>query len=86
MAELSIVKVLEFNSETLRSGAVVLSPDAPKGAGLLFLRGAPAVIRRLVKPASVPQDFDQVGSSSKLTHMQGSSTTRPGSQHDMASL
>jgi len=59
-AKLSILKVLEFSSQTLRSGAVVLSEDAPHGAALLFLRGAPAVIKSLVDPATVPADFDQV--------------------------
>ncbi|DBA94899.1 TPA: hypothetical protein ACH3X1_002432 [Trebouxia sp. C0004] len=59
-ATLSIVKVLEFSSETLRSGAVVLSEDAPHGSALLFLRGAPAVIKTLVDPATVPANFDQV--------------------------
>lgn len=63
MVKLSIVKVLEFSSQTLRSGAVVLSEDAPPGSALLFLRGAPAVIRSLVNPATVPHDFDQVGVS-----------------------
>ena len=59
-AKLTIVKVLEFSSYTLRSGVVALSKDAPKGSGLLFLRGAPTVIRRLVKPETVPLDFDKV--------------------------
>lgn len=61
LLKLSIVRVLEFSSQTLRSGAVVLSDDAPAGCALLFLRGAPAVIRSLVRPASVPRNFDQVG-------------------------
>ncbi|KAL3153346.1 hypothetical protein ABBQ38_011686 [Trebouxia sp. C0009 RCD-2024] len=60
MLKLSIVRVLEFTSQTLRSGAVVLSEDAPANSALLFLRGAPAVIKRLVKPATVPPNFDQV--------------------------
>lgn len=59
-AKLSIMKVLEFSSQTLRSGAVVLSQDVPHGAALLFLRGAPAVIKSLVDPATVPANFDQV--------------------------
>ena len=63
VSRLSIAKVLEFSSQTLRSGAVVLSEDAPSGSALLFLRGAPAVIRSLVNPATVPHDFDQVGVS-----------------------
>ena len=53
---------MEFTSQTLRSGVVVWCDDAPKGSALLFLRGAPAVIRDLVQPASVPPDFNQVSS------------------------
>ena len=63
MATLSIHMVLEFKSETLRSGAVVMSDDAPAGSALLFLRGAPAVIASLVDPASIPADFEQVKSA-----------------------
>lgn len=58
--KLSVVKAMEFTSQTLRSGVVVLSDDAPKGSALLFLRGAPAVIRDMVQTASVPPDFNQV--------------------------
>jgi len=62
MTKLSVKKVLEFDSELLRSGMVVVSSEAPDGSGLLFLRGAPDVIRSLVSPATVPPDFDQVSS------------------------
>ncbi len=47
MTKLSVKKVLEFDSELLRSGMVVVSSEAPDGSGLLFLRGAPDVIPRL---------------------------------------
>ena len=60
MATLSVKRVLEFSSQTLRSGVVVAASDAPAGLALLFLRGAPAAIKSLVKPASVPPDFDNV--------------------------
>ena len=60
VATLSIIKALEFSSQTLRSGAVVLSSQEPPGSALLFLRGAPAVIQTLVDAASVPEDFEQV--------------------------
>ena len=63
LAKLAITKVMEFTSQTLRSGVVVWSDDGPKGSALLFLRGAPAVIRNLVQEASVPEDFNQVGKS-----------------------
>ncbi|DBA88976.1 TPA: hypothetical protein ACH3X2_000200 [Trebouxia sp. C0005] len=60
LAELSIIRVLEFSSTSLRSGVVVLSKGMPRSSGLLFLKGAPSVIRQLVQPASVPSNFDQV--------------------------
>ena len=59
-AKLTIAKTLEFSSQTLRSGAVVMSDDAPPGTALLFVRGAPGTVRGLVDPSSVPADFDQV--------------------------
>lgn len=60
VATLSVLRVLEFKTETLRSGAVVLSSDAPAGSALLFLKGAPGVIAELVDHASIPEDFSQV--------------------------
>ena len=68
LAKLSIVKVIEFTSQTLRSGVVVWSDDGPKGSALIFLRGAPSVIRDLVQPASVPADFNQVGLAQPLLY------------------
>ena len=59
-AKLTIEKTLEFSSQTLRSGAVVMSDDAPPGTALLFVRGAPGTVKALVDPSSVPADFDQV--------------------------
>lgn len=59
-AKLTLLRVLEFNPETLKSGAVVLSADAPPGSALLFVRGAPSVVKDLVQPCSIPEDFDQV--------------------------
>ncbi|KAL0030049.1 hypothetical protein WJX79_003470 [Trebouxia sp. C0005] len=60
LAKLSIAKVMDFTLQTLRSGVVVWSDDGPRGSALLFLRGAPAVIRDMVQPNTVPQDFNQV--------------------------
>ncbi|DBA94075.1 TPA: hypothetical protein ACH3X1_001723 [Trebouxia sp. C0004] len=60
LAKLSIAKVMDFTSQTLRSGVVVWSDDGPRGSALLFLKGAPAMIRDLVQPNTVPQDFNQV--------------------------
>ena len=70
MATVKMLHVLEFNSQTLKSGVVVLTDDAPPGGALLFVRGAPGAIKGLVRPASVPKDFDQVafGTHTHLTH------------------
>lgn len=68
-ARLTIVKVMEFTSQTLRSGVVVLSDDAPKGLALLFLRGAPAIIRDLVQAASVPPNFNEVSYEPLAVHL-----------------
>ena len=59
-AKLTIAKTLEFSSQTLRSGAVVMSDDAAPGTALFFVRGAPGTVKGLVDPSSVPADFDQV--------------------------
>ena len=59
-ARLTIAKVMEFTSQTLRSGVVVFADDTPKDTALIFLRGAPTVIRDLVQPSSVPENFQQV--------------------------
>ena len=66
-AKVSILRVLEFDPETLKSGTVVLSDDASSGSALLFVRGAPSVIQDLVQPASVPNDFNQVSYQYYLT-------------------
>ena len=60
MAVLHILKTLAFNSQTLKSGVVVQSDDADPDSALLFMRGAPGVIKNLVEDASLPTDFDRV--------------------------
>ena len=47
----------------MRSGAVVLSDRWPPGTALLFLKGAPDVIKGMVEAGSVPPDFQQVTNS-----------------------
>ncbi len=65
-AKLTITKTLEFSSQTLRSGVVVMADDALPGSALLFIRGAPGIIKDLVQPSSVPADFEQVWHSVSL--------------------
>lgn len=74
MTELTIVKVFEFSSQTLRSGVVVLASDGPRNSARLFIRGAPAVIQDLVQPSSLPADFDEVIHSLKSGGCEHSST------------
>ena len=69
IAKLNIAKTMDFSSQTLRSGAVVMSDDALPGTALLFVRGAPGVIKGLVDPSSVPADFDQVRHPASLHHI-----------------
>ena len=57
---LRVLRVFSFQSHTSRSGAVVLCDRRPPGSALLYLKGAPDVISRMVQPASVPPDFQQV--------------------------
>jgi magnesium-transporting ATPase (P-type) len=65
-ARLTITKTLEFSSQTLRSGVVVMADDALPGSALLFIRGAPGIIKDLVQASSVPADFEQVRHRSSL--------------------
>lgn len=44
MASLQILKVLEFNAQTLKSGVVAHDSRERAGVGLLFVRGAAGVI------------------------------------------
>ena len=59
-AKLTVQKTLEFSSQTLRSGVVVVADDSPAGTAFLFVRGAPGPIKDMVQPSSVPDNFDQV--------------------------
>ena len=60
MVNLSILRVLDFNSQTLKSGVVITSDDAPDGSALIFIKGAPNVIKDTVMASSVPSNYDQV--------------------------
>lgn len=59
----------------LLAGVVVMCEDAPRGSALLFLRGAPAVIRSLVNPATIPDDFDNVCITAGCMYTQYALTT-----------
>lgn len=51
---LHILRVLEFKVQSLKSGVVLQDSSAFSNQGLLFVRGAPGVIKGLVQPASLP--------------------------------
>lgn len=62
MVRLSILKTLEFNPQTLKSGVVVRSGQCSTQEALLFMRGAPMAIKTTGMGilASVPADYDEV--------------------------
>ena len=60
LIKLHIVKRFEFTSQTMKSGALVVPEDAPEGTALLLVKGAPAVIKHMARPSSVPVSFDKV--------------------------
>lgn len=59
-AKLQLLKVFEFNAQSLKSGALVSSDDTASGTGLLFVKGAHTAIKSLILPALLPPDFDEV--------------------------
>lgn len=70
-ATLKILKVLEFNVQTLKSGVVVHDSHGRGDEGLLFVRGAAGVIKSLVQHSSLPSDFDQVITAETVYHWGG---------------
>lgn len=59
-ATLDIIRVLEFDPHLLKSGVVVISDDAPASTALLFIKGAPSVIKDTVVASSIPSGFAKV--------------------------
>ena len=59
-ATLDIIRVLEFDPRLLKSGVVVMSDDAPASTALLFIKGAPSVIKDTVVASSIPSGFAKV--------------------------
>lgn len=81
LVTLDILKVLEFNTQTLKSGALVRAHGADPNSAILFLRGAPGVIKSMVRNQLVPTDFDQVhngGQSGLLNNALRSSVGKSG--------
>lgn len=60
VVSLRVLRVLDFDSQTLKSGVVVTSDDAPVDSAFLFIKGAPSVIKDTVLAASVPSNYEQV--------------------------
>lgn len=60
LIKLHIIKRFEFTSQTMKSGALVVPEDAPEGTALLLVKGAPNVIKHMVRAGSVPESFDRV--------------------------
>ncbi|KIY92781.1 ATPase type 13A2 [Monoraphidium neglectum] len=59
-AAAAIVRRFEFSSALQRNLVVVRRPAAVGGGYALYAKGSPEMIRTLVEPGSVPEDFDRV--------------------------
>ena len=44
----------------MRSGVIATQFEGPPGNALLFVKGAPGMIKPLVRKEDLPADFDQV--------------------------
>ena len=62
VAKLQLLRSFEFNSQSLKSGALIISDDGPQNGGLLFVKGAHTAIKALCTPKSLPEEFDEVRS------------------------
>ena len=60
MTLLTILKRFEFDSRLLRSGVLAVDTSSPAGEIMVFVRGAPSAISRLVPTELLPQDFQEV--------------------------
>lgn len=58
---LHLLKVFEFNSQILMSGALVTADNPSDSTGLLFVKGAHTAVKRLLPSSVLPADYDKVG-------------------------
>lgn len=60
MTLLTILKRFEFDPQLLRSGVLAVDTSSPAGKIMVFLRGAPSSIRRLIPTKLLPRDYQEV--------------------------
>ena len=64
LVKLQVLKRFGFTSQSMKSGAIAVPQDDPDSRAILFVKGAPGVIKHLADPATVPDNFFQVASCS----------------------
>ena len=57
---LRILRRFEFEASLMRSGTVCDDSDGTDNSALLFVRGAPSTIERLIASEKLPSDYRQV--------------------------
>lgn len=60
---LQVLKRFNFEPALMRSGVLVADNAVSKGSALLFVKGAPARVKSLLRADSLPSDFQQVSCS-----------------------
>ena len=58
---LQVLKRFDFEPGLMRSGVIATHSQGPPGTALLFVKGAPGMVKPLVRKEVLPADFDQVG-------------------------
>ena len=61
LTTLQVLKCFNFEPGLMRSGVIATQPEGPPGTALLFVKGAPGMVKPLVRHETLPHDFDQVG-------------------------
>jgi cation-transporting ATPase 13A3/4/5 len=61
-----VVRRFEFSSALQRNLVVLKNPHGSTVEHVVYAKGSPEMIRTLVRPMSIPADFDKVGEKSRL--------------------
>lgn len=57
---LRVLQRFEFEPGLMRSGVIACEQGAASGTALLFVKGAPSMLKPLLKAETLPPDFQQV--------------------------